>query len=904
MQNAQNTDIQQRVINLVELYRTKVGKESRIAKDAIGEKAYWDEVNLNAAIHLHEEGFKGPIGIDMSPEIPEGEQNRFRVNEQLLGHFYSIVAGKNANERVLQQLLPNYYVPTVFSPEEETFLRKHFKEMVNYIVKTPTFDLSELGMWTLELNDFLIPDEILELISRRVEIPAGSLVYNPFACLAQFPVLFEDCKFFCEESYVNWVKQRHEDKSLILWAWMNVAIFANKNDAVIIEDGHVPSIYDAVLSFIPNIPHAVLNGEYDNESGIYDSDIVSKIIESYKHLRKGGKMCLLVKTKEIDERNAFLPLKEFWQHLLSEGEIEEIIQLPFVINNVSGDDFCIIIVEKDRKAASTTMIDARFAFQDKEQLDENLQTEPLKTFSNKAFSEMLKNDGKDPVTGLRKLVHIENSILRANLLAPNVYVVEKPSDEENPVPLSSICNLVSAMVRDVQFDLPEDTPWIKMSDLTPLFTGDMNMSDLSKADCPNNPPFTEGSNDYYFDHGEFVDNMWVQIGTAKGYHVFKYRQSTFLDGNTDAVLYECSEKHGGRGAVVSATGKPYAVSSGILVFCPKNSLDVYSLAALLRLPIVYRQLQAYHKYGIGVHLDDILVPTDKRVVGDELYRMKREESVTNELGDKVQAMKTEYINEVRMRKHDIRPHLRQLASSERLMFHYIDNANDMEELKKNLKSQLEHSHIALTSISTIVDHLSDEEKFGEPEILNIDGILSGIEVNHDDSEGFVIKYDCNEDSFRNHEILIPNIAEQWEMARELGLDMVKFVKDKSQEELPLFMNIASVDFQRMVSNIIENARRHGFTDKRRGDYYIGIELSYNSERDMYQIDFTNNGNLLPEGMTKARYGIKGDKAGLAAGSGSGGYIVKSIVNHYGGDYDVFCKDGITTIRILLPIVTI
>ena len=39
MQNVQNaSEIQQRVINLVELYRTKVGKESQIAKDAKEEK--------------------------------------------------------------------------------------------------------------------------------------------------------------------------------------------------------------------------------------------------------------------------------------------------------------------------------------------------------------------------------------------------------------------------------------------------------------------------------------------------------------------------------------------------------------------------------------------------------------------------------------------------------------------------------------------------------------------------------------------------------------------------------------------------------------------------------------------------------------------------------------------------
>ena len=185
-------------------------------------------------------------------------------------------------------------------------------------------------------------------------------------------------------------------------------------------------------------------------------------------------------------------------------------------------------------------------------------------------------------------------------------------------------------------------------------------------------------------------------------------------------------------------------------------------------------------------------------------------------------------------------------------------------------------------------------------MLNIDNVLLDIEANHDDSEGYVIEYDINNDSF----LKIPNIARQSEMGREQGVDMVNFIREKAKEKLPLFVNIAAIDFQRLVTNVIENACRHGFTDKARDDYYIGIELSYNSERGMYQIDFTNNGNPLPDGMTKSRYGLKGEKAGVNAGTGSGGYIVKSIVNHYGGDYDVFCKDGITTVSIFLPIAAI
>ena len=105
----------------------------------------------------------------------------------------------------------------------------------------------------------------------------------------------------------------------------------------------------------------------------------------------------------------------------------------------------------------------------------------------------------------------------------------------------------------------------------------------------------------------------------------------------------------------------------------------------------------------------------------------------------------------------------------------------------------------------------------------------------------------------------------------------------------------------MVQNILENAIVHGFTDKSRKDYELWIKVSADVTRGMISVDFMNNGTVLPDGMTKERYGIRGEKAGKTSGSGSGGYIVKSIVTHYGGDYDIFCNEGITTIRLLLPI---
>ena len=312
---------------------------------------------------------------------------------------------------------------------------------------------------------------------------------------------------------------------------------------------------------------------------------------------------------------------------------------------------------------------------------------------------------------------------------------------------------------------------------------------------------------------------------------------------------------------------------------------------------------AYEQDGIGYHLDDILVPTDKRVIGDELYRMKKEEGVTNELGDKVQAMKTEYINEVRMRKHDMRPHMKQLNSAKNLMQYYVDNLDTTENVQEHLNHQLIRFHNARSHLSDIVDHLSDEEKFGEPERFSIIDYFERLiseSINNNCDVAFNIDSDAVESylkkklyEYRDHIIASVNAKDQEFESGEYSFPMHWS-----------YALIAPLDFERMVQNVLENARKHGFTDKSRSDYMIWINLSVDEKRDMYIIDFMNNGTPLPKGMTKTRYGIKGEKAGMTGGTGSGGYIVKSIITHYGGDYDIFCKDGITTIRLFLPIATI
>ena len=875
MQNVQNAaEIQQRVINLVELYRTKVGKESKIANDAKADCDYWD----NYQVEQFEKYGDGTIGGWGEGPHTEVWIKHLMVNEQLLGYFYALVAAENAEKEILDQLLPDVYDKTIFTKEEESFLTAHFKEMVNYIIQTPCDDSLEWVHRHDGKDTYTIPKEVLELVKARVEIPVGSKVYYPHTAFAQLANLFNGCKYYCDTMF---------------YAWTKVAVYANNIDA---EDNASPSVYDAIVSYLPK----------DND----DSKAIARLCEAYKNLPVGGRLMLIcppsvladkgntsyrrnlsesLKYKELpsvkeklDEEEASADINAKFRRMLVEDKaIKEIIQLPQVMsNNASFDTYCLLIAEKGRSESDTVLVDARVASKDFDTKHYML------SFDNTNFNAILQNDGIDPNTGLRKVVKISSEDLSPEILIPQVYVIERPTEAEHPHPLSTLCSLASTRVRDVQFDLPEDTPWITKSDLTPLYTGGLDMSGIRKADCPNNPPYVEGSKEYGFDKdGKFVDSIWVQIGKSKGHHVLDYRKCTYLDGKSDTVLYERSAESGVHVAVVRATGKPYAVSSGILVFCPKDDFDANSLAALLRLPIVYRQLIAYQEYGLSNHLNDILVPTDKRIIGDELYRMKREESVTNELGDRVQTMKTEYINEVRMRKHDMGQKVFDLINTEDLMRYYVENRETESDVWLQIEEQLDHFRSTIHELSEMLDHLSQEEKFGTPELLDLNDYLANLQHSNNVS-GFTLSYQLDRESVL--EVQLSRIKD-------------KDIKDWGSVKAIPTIYMAKNDLERVVSNILTNAQNHGFKDPNRKDYEVNVRLEFNTEKGMYQIDFRNNGKPLPKGMNKMRYGIKGEKAGQNAGSGLGGSVVKSIVEHYKGDYDVFMDGDWTVIRVYLPI---
>lgn len=238
------------------------------------------------------------------------------------------------------------------------------------------------------------------------------------------------------------------------------------------------------------------------------------------------------------------------------------------------------------------------------------------------------------------------------------------------------------------------------------------------------------------------------------------------------------------------------------------------------------------------------------------------------LHEVINKMKSEYMIEVRNRKHDMKTPMASLRNTLTLIDALARELPEEQSLK--LKTYINRQRTAIDTLSEIVRHLADEENFSEPEVLELETILSSFaEIN---------------DKYR-----VVYVPDRMALNVAVGKEKAKIYIGKS-------------DLLRLINNIIGNAVNHGFVENK-PDYEVLITLSVDG--DFYMIDFINNGKPLPDGMDKDHYGMKGVKGRDSKGNGIGGSIVKGITEHYGGDFDIFTREDhgklLTDVIVKLPI---
>ena len=145
------------------------------------------------------------------------------------------------------------------------------------------------------------------------------------------------------------------------------------------------------------------------------------------------------------------------------------------------------------------------------------------------------------------------------------------------------------------------------------------------------------------------------------------------------------------------------------------------------------------------------------------YRM----SIVQEydLQEMIVEMKQEFINEVRMRKHDMGSHLSELASIKELMEMYLERMNE-PHFESHMKELINSLTNELNKLYDSVSLLTREDAFGKPERINIDGFLHDYwEVKPGHGED--LDYDLNTYSFEKAGIYVPNYFSEDELEQTL-----------------------------------------------------------------------------------------------------------------------------------------
>lgn len=118
---------------------------------------------------------------------------------------------------------------------------------------------------------------------------------------------------------------------------------------------------------------------------------------------------------------------------------------------------------------------------------------------------------------------------------------------------------------------------------------------------------------------------------------------------------------------------------------------------------------------------------------------------------------------------------------------------------------------------------------------------------------------------------------------ELDVDRASFIDDEGNE-IEAKTLVDEDNFNILFSNIISNAKDHGFKDSNK-IYKIRTALSFDADSNLIILEISNNGVPAPSNFSQKDLTTRGEKTSDSKGAGTGGTDIKDIVNNFQGEFE-------------------
>lgn len=212
----------------------------------------------------------------------------------------------------------------------------------------------------------------------------------------------------------------------------------------------------------------------------------------------------------------------------------------------------------------------------------------------------------------------------------------------------------------------------------------------------------------------------------------------------------------------------------------------------------------------------------------------------------------------------------------------------------------------LTEIKNLKDYLRDKEndetniKFSEPifpifqgeDANNVDSlatVISRIEamlvhsINSLDSTSAIIKADRSK--LHLERIKIKEFLEEIQQTYAIddGFSIrIEVEEDQHGNEIPVYAPLDKTQMTTLLTNLIDNAKRHGFNNTRK-HYTIHFKVGLSADEQEVVLEYKNDGAAFPSHFSFEDFISYGNYAGSTGHSGIGGYLVHQIIDNHNGN---------------------
>lgn len=213
----------------------------------------------------------------------------------------------------------------------------------------------------------------------------------------------------------------------------------------------------------------------------------------------------------------------------------------------------------------------------------------------------------------------------------------------------------------------------------------------------------------------------------------------------------------------------------------------------------------------------------------------------------------------------------------------------------------------LTEFKNLKDYLKDKALTGEPidfkepifpifeeeeelEDMGADAlgkVIDGIEnmliytISTIDAAGNIIDADKDRMNLEYCLIrdLLESIAQLYSKEKRFSI-RIEVEEDDSGRELRIGTLLDKNQMTTAICNLIENAKRHGFTDHKK--YLIHFRVGYSNDKKEVIIEYKNDGRSFPSSFSFDDFISYGNYAGETGHSGIGGYLIQQIIENHEG----------------------